>query len=95
MKVIEANEGRKIEYEESGTWLMFDDQISLEPGKSWKRIMMYISTLPQTHSENCRPGKGPTMWRRCLFRRGSMRKRKLKIRIMWSWKKRMNPAPGM
>lgn len=29
MKVIEANEGRKIEYEESGTWLMFDDQISL------------------------------------------------------------------
>jgi len=29
MKVIEANEGRKIDYEESGTWLMFDDQISL------------------------------------------------------------------
>lgn len=29
MKVIEANEGCKIEYEESGTWLMFDDQISL------------------------------------------------------------------
>ena len=29
MKVIEANEGRKIDYEESSTWLMFDDQISL------------------------------------------------------------------
>lgn len=29
MKVIEANEGRKIDYDESGTWLMFDDQISL------------------------------------------------------------------
>ena len=29
MKVIEANEVRKIDYEESSTWLMFDDQISL------------------------------------------------------------------
>lgn len=29
MKVIEANEGRKVEYEESGSWLIFDDQISL------------------------------------------------------------------
>ena len=29
MKVIEANEGRKVEYEENGSWLNFDDQISL------------------------------------------------------------------
>ena len=29
MKVIEANEGRKVEYEENGSWLIFDDQISL------------------------------------------------------------------
>lgn len=29
MKVLEANEGQKIGYEESGTWLVFDDQISL------------------------------------------------------------------
>ena len=29
MKVIEANEGRKVEYEQNGSWLIFDDQISL------------------------------------------------------------------
>lgn len=29
MKVIEANEGRKVEYEENGSWLNFDEQISL------------------------------------------------------------------
>lgn len=29
MKVIEANEGRKVDYEENGSWLIFDDQISL------------------------------------------------------------------
>ena len=29
MKVIEANEGRKVQYEENGSWLIFDDQISL------------------------------------------------------------------
>ena len=29
MKVIEANEGRKVEYEENGSWQNFDDQISL------------------------------------------------------------------
>lgn len=29
MKVIEANEGRKIPYSENGTWLSFDDQIMI------------------------------------------------------------------
>ena len=29
MKIIEANEGPKIHYEESGTWINFDDQIML------------------------------------------------------------------
>ena len=29
MKVIDANEGRKVEYEENGSWLVFGDQISL------------------------------------------------------------------
>ena len=29
MKVNEANEVRKVEYEQNGSWLIFDDQISL------------------------------------------------------------------
>lgn len=34
MKIIEANEGPKIHYEESGTWINFDDQIMLNLKKS-------------------------------------------------------------
>ena len=29
MKVLEANEGRKIPFSENGTWLSFDDQIMI------------------------------------------------------------------
>lgn len=34
MKIIEVGEGRKISFEESGTWLNFDDQIMLNLKKS-------------------------------------------------------------
>lgn len=34
MKIIEANEGPKIAYEESGDWINFDDQIMLNLKKS-------------------------------------------------------------
>lgn len=34
MKIIEVGEGRKIPFEESGTWLNFDDQIMLNMKKS-------------------------------------------------------------
>ena len=34
MKIIEANEGPKIFFEESGTWINFDDQIMLNLKKS-------------------------------------------------------------